>query len=164
MIGKNAAMNKLPLSLAARAACICLAAVVAAACGSGTGPGWTYAPLGPTPSAGASSAPSPGGTQGLPIDVATNQDNPLAFVPSTLNAPPATLVTVNYNNNSNQPHNINFFNGSDNTAPSMGATETVTGPNAPRSVTFTTPSSAGDYFFWCDVHTTTMVGTLHVAQ
>jgi len=160
-----AAMKRSPVSLPARAACICFAAVLAAGCGSGTGPGWTYAPLGPTPSsgAGASSAPTPGGTPGTPIEVATNQDQPLAFVPSTLDAPAATLVTVNYNNNSNLPHNIQFFNGPDNTAPSLGATDIVTGPSAPRSVTFTTPSGAGDYFFWCDVHTTTMVGTLRVS-
>jgi plastocyanin len=161
-----AAMKNWSVALPARAVCICFAAVLAAACGSGAGPGWTYAPLGPTPStgAGASAAPSPGGTQGLPIDVATPPDQPLAFVPSTLEAPAATLVTVNYNNNSNLPHNIDFFDGPDNTAPSLGATEIVTGPNAPRSVTFTTPSSAGDYFFWCDVHGAAMVGTLRVAQ
>lgn len=147
---------------------ICFAAVIAVACGSGTGPGWTYAPLGPTPSAGpsagASSGPTPVATQGLPIEVATPQDQPLAFVPSTLDAPAATLVTVNYNNNSNLPHNIQFFNGPDNTAPSLGATEIVTGPNAPRSVTFTTPSAPGGYYFWCDVHLAAMSGTLTVGQ
>ncbi len=157
-----AAMKKLPTSLQARAAGLCFAAVLAASCGSGTGPGWTYAPLGPTPSAGGSAAPTPAGTQGIAIAVETPQDSPLAFVPSTLEAPADTLVTVNYNNNSNQPHNIQFFNGPDNSAPSLGATEVVTGPNAPRSVTFSTPAAAGDYFFWCDVHTTTMVGTLRV--
>ncbi len=163
-----AAMKRLPISLPLRAACICLAALIAMACGSGGGPSWTYAPLGPTPSAaasaGASSAPTPVASPGLPIEVATPQDNPLAFVPSTLEAPANTLVTVTYNNNSNIPHNIDFFNGPDNSAPSLGATEVVTGPNAPRSVTFTTPSTAGDYFLWCDVHTTTMVGTLRVSQ
>ena len=30
------------------------------------------------------------------------------------------------------------------------------------SVTFTTPSAPGDYFFWCDVHLAAMKGTLHV--
>lgn len=163
-----AAMKRLPIASSARVACVYFAAVLAVACGSGTGPGWTYAPLGPTPSAGASagasSAPTPGGTQGLPIDVATPQDQPLAFVPSTLQAPAAALVTVNYNNNSNLPHNINFFNGPDNTAPSLGATEVVTGPNAPRSVSFTTPSEPGSYYFWCDVHLAAMSGTLNVGE
>lgn len=161
-----AAMNRLPFSLPVRAARLCFAAVIAVGCGSGGGPGWTYAALGPTPSAGASagasSGPTPVASPGVPIEVSTPQDDPLAFVPSTLEAAANTFVTVTYNNNSNIPHNINFFNGSDNTAPSLGATEVVTGPNAPRSVTFTTPSAGGDYFFWCDVHTTTMVGTLRV--
>jgi plastocyanin len=143
-----------------------LVGILLAACASGSGAAWTYAPLGPTPNASASAAasPTPGASPGLPIDVATNQDNVLAFTPNVLNAPPATGVTVTYSNNSDQPHNIQFFNGSDKTAPSLGATEIVTGPNAPRSVTFTTPAQPGDYFFWCDVHTTAMTGTLHVAQ
>ena len=155
-----------------------LAAVVVTACASGGGVAWTYAPLGPTPLVGASGAQSPGGSPatspgtspgasagaspGLAIDVATEQATPLAFTPNALNAPAASAVTVNYNNNSNLPHNIHFFAGADSSAPSLGATEIVTGPNAPRSVTFTTPDQPGDYFFWCDVHTTGMTGTLHV--
>ena len=156
-------MNNLPPSLLARAARICFAAVVATACGSGTAPGWTYAPLGPTPSGGAAQTPA-ASPAGRLIEVATPPDNAEAFVPSTLNAPPATLVTVNYTNNSSLQHNINFFNGPDPTAPSLGASEPVIGPNALRSVTFTTPDSAGDYFFHCDIHPTTMVGTLQIAQ
>ena len=140
---------------------ICFAAVIAVACGSGTGPGWTYAPLGPTPSAGASAAPTPAGVL---IEVATPPDSPETFVPSTLNAPPSTLITVSYTNNSSLLHNINLFNGPDATASSLGATEPATGPNAVRSVTFSTPSSVGDYYFHCDIHPTTMKGTLHVAQ
>jgi plastocyanin len=141
-----------------------LVGILLAACASGSGAAWTYAPLGPTSIPSAAASPTPGASPGLPIEVATNQDNPLAFTPNVLNAPPATVVTVTYNNNSNVAHNIQFFNGSDNTAPSLGATEIVTGPNAPRSVTFTTPDQPGDYYFWCDVHLAAMAGTLHVAQ
>jgi plastocyanin len=99
---------------------------------------------------------------GLTLDVVTEQASLLAFTPSTLTAPANTTVTVNYNNNSNQPHNIRFFNGADNTAPSLGATEIVTGPNALRSVTFTTPAQPGSYYFWCDTHFAAMSGTLQV--
>jgi len=94
--------------------------------------------------------------------VATNQDNPLAFVPATLEAPAATLIQVNYLNNSTLPHNINFFDGQDSTAPSIGATRVATGPNAPESVIFTTPDEPGGYYFWCDVHFAGMSGTLQV--
>jgi plastocyanin len=100
----------------------------------------------------------------MEIQVSTEQANPLGFEPATLDAPPATLVTVVYNNNSNLEHNINFFDGPDQNSPSLGATERVTGPNQPRSVSFTTPSAPGDYYFWCDVHLAAMAGTLHVAQ
>jgi plastocyanin len=76
--------------------------------------------------------------------------------------PAATTVTVTYINDSPVQHNINFFAGPDNTAPSLGRTEVVVGPGAPRDVTFTTPEAPGDYYFWCDVHLSGMAGTYHV--
>lgn len=161
-IGKNSAMTRTRLQIFTRVVCVAIGAVVVAACGSGSGPGWTYAPLGPTPSGGAAQTPA-ASPAGLLIEVATPPENPLVFVPSTLNAPPATLITVRYTNNSALEHNINFFSGSDATAPSLGATERATGPNAPRSVTFTTPFTAGAYFFHCEVHPTNMTGTLQVS-
>jgi plastocyanin len=149
----------------ARVACVSIAVLAIAACSSTSGAPWTYAPLGPTPNA--SAAPTPGGSpagspSGPVLSVETTNDNPLAFNPSSLDAPANTSVTVNYMNNSAIEHNINFFNGPDQNSPSLGATEKVTGPNAPRSVTFTTPSAPGDYYFWCDVHLAAMSGTLHV--
>jgi plastocyanin len=154
--------SRLPFLARALGAIVAILAI--AGCGSTAGAGWTFAPLGPTQPPSASGAPaSPGGTPaGMEIDVSTEQANPLAFEPATLDAPPDTLVTVVYNNNSALEHNINFFNGPDQTAPSLGATPRVTGPNAVRSVTFTTPSTPGDYYFWCDVHLAAMSGTLHV--
>jgi plastocyanin len=137
------------------------------ACAGTSGPAWTYAPLGPTPSTApsASAAPSqPAGSAGLVLQVASNQDQPLAFQPAELTAPANTLVTVTYSNNTNLAHNIHFFDGSDQNAASLGATQVQTGPNAQDSVTFTTPSQPGDYFFWCDVHQSAMTGTLHVTQ
>jgi plastocyanin len=187
------------LTLVARASCALFVAFALVGCASGGGAGWTYAPLGPTQSAGAgqSGAPaSPGGSpqaspagspqgspaaspagspQGSPggspagspgggttFDVVTEQSAPLAFVPNTLTAPANTSITVNYNNNSSIQHNINFFNGPDNTAPSLAKTPVVTGPNAIESVTFTTPAQPGNYYFWCDVHASGMAGTLVV--
>lgn len=138
--------------------------LVVAACGSAGGAGWSYAPLGPTAPPSPSGEPStgPSSSPGLVLEIATNQDQPLTFVPAELEAPPATVVQVTYNNNSNLPHNINFFAGPDATAESLGATEVVTGPNAPELVTFTTPDEPGAYYFWCDVHVDTMAGILNV--
>ena len=167
-------MHKNSLTFIARGTGALVAAFALVACGSGTGAGWTYAPLGPTqsPGAGQSAAPSsPGGSpQGSPagspsgtaLNVSTEQATLLAFTPNALTAPANTSVTVNYNNNSNLQHDIQFFNGTDNSAPVLGATEIVTGPNALRSVTFTTPAQAGNYFFWCSVHQSAMTGTLQV--
>jgi plastocyanin len=143
---------------------------LAVACGSSSGPAWSYAPLGPTPSAAASAPASPSmappsgpaGSPGLVLQVTTNQDQPLVFQPAELSAPANTVVTVTYSNNSTLPHNIHFFAGSDQNAPSLGATQVQTGPGKTDSVTFTTPSQPGDYFFWCDVHQAAMKGTLHV--
>ena len=140
-------------------------AAVLAACSSG-GPGWSYAPLGPTAPPSSSNAPTatPGGSSGpgVTIEVRTTDAAPLAFEPSTLEAPAGTSVTVNYLNDSALPHNIEFFAGADQGAPSLGATAVVTGPGAPESVTFTTPTAPDDYFFWCLVHQTAMTGTLRV--
>lgn len=100
----------------------------------------------------------------MALETVTNQDSPLAFVPAELEAPPATVVQVTYVNNSNLPHNIEFFDGPDATAESLGATEVVTGPDAPESVTFTTPDEPGAYYFWCEVHGDSMSGTLNVGS
>lgn len=150
-----------------RAGVLALAGLIfAAGCAGSGGAGWTYAPLGPTPEPDASESPAatPGGSPGLPVDVATTQDNPLAFEPDVLEAPADSAVTVSYLNDSNLPHNINFFDGPDENSDSLGATEVVTGPGESRSVTFTTPAQPGDYYFWCDVHLAAMAGTLRVTQ
>ena len=137
------------------------------ACASGASAGWTFAPLGPSanPSAAASVAPSqPAGSggPGTTITVETTADQPLVFNPATLTAAAGATVTVNYTNNSNLPHNIHFFSGTDSSAPSLGASTVGTGPGDAQTVTFTAPTTPGDYFFWCDVHQNAMKGTLHV--
>ncbi|CAN5644657.1 hypothetical protein BH23CHL6_BH23CHL6_12010 [soil metagenome] len=154
-------------------------AVLLAGCaGAEAGPGWTFAPLVPTPPAEESPAGSPDGSPGgspggspdgspdcspgTALQVSTPEDQPLAFVPDVLSAPPATDVTVEYLNDSALQHNIHFFAGPDAGSPSIAATELVTGPGAPESVSFTTPEEAGQYFFHCDVHPQQMVGTLEV--
>jgi plastocyanin len=147
------------------------ALLVVTACASGQSAGWTYAPLGPTaaPSAAATGAPSsaPGspsgsGGTGSTIDIKTPADQQLAFVPAEITVTAGSQVTINYLNDSPLMHNINFFNGPDNSAPSLGATEPKTGPGDAQSLSFTAPTQPGDYFFWCDVHGNAMKGIWHV--
>ncbi len=142
-------------------------ALILSAC-AGAGPGWTYAPLGPTAAPTSSATPTPvpsgSGAPGMTIEVKTTEANPLVFEPAMIEAPANTSITVTYTNDSSIPHNINFFNGPDQTSDSIAKTEIKSGPGDVQSVTFTTPATAGDYFFWCDVHTTSMTGMLHVTQ
>lgn len=142
-----------------------LAAALVVACG-GTGAAWTFAPLGPsappTPSGGPTAAPTSSTQPGATLAVKTTEANSQAFEPNTLDAPADTVVLVNYLNDSSLQHNIQFFDGTDQTAPELGHTELVIGPGNTQSVTFTTPSTPGDYYFWCQVHGAAMAGTLHV--
>lgn len=164
------------------------AAILVIACAGGGSAGWTYAPLGPSgspaasgapsgaPSPGGSPAGSPGGSPagspggspttsggpGTAVNLETPPDQPLAFVPPNFTVPAGASVTANYLNNSNLPHNAEFFAGPDSSAPSLGITADVTGPNAPTSVTFTAPSEPGEYFFWCRIHTSAMTGSYSV--
>ena len=135
-------------------------ALTLAAC-SGAGPGWTYAPLGPTPAPTQATSPTPAASSDVTLQVKST-GNELVFDPAMLEAPAGKVVLVTYTNDSNLPHNINFFNGADATAPSLGKTEVKPGPGDVQSVTFTAPTTPGDYFFWCDVHGNQMTGTLHV--
>lgn len=136
-------------------------ALVLSACG-GAGPGWTYAPLGPSAPPTAAASPTPVASPSMTLSVKTTGAAPLSFDPAMLEAPASTVVQVDYLNDSPVPHNINFFNGPDSSAESLGKTAVETGPGVTESVVFTTPAAPGDYYFWCDVHGASMSGTLHV--
>jgi plastocyanin len=140
-----------------------------AACAGGSTVGWSYAPLGPSPSSSASASPAPSAAAGSPsasdsgaatttINIETTPDQQLSFQPDDFTISPGTTVTVDYMNNSNLPHNIHFFDGTDSNAPSLGASQIGTGPNNAQTVTFIAPAQPGDYFFWCDVHQAAMTG------
>ena len=137
------------------------ASLILAACG-GAGAGWTYAPLGPTAPPTPAVSATPAATPAMTLNVQTTAADARAFDPKTLEAPAGTVIQVDYLNDSAVPHNIQFFAGADATAESLGKTEVVSGPAASESVIFTTPTAPGDYYFWCDVHTAAMSGTLHV--
>ena len=155
-------MHRNSLTFFARAAAAGVAVLAIAGCAATTGANWTYAPLGPTPEPAPSGQATPGASPaGTVIEVSTPADNPLVFDPNSLEAPANADVTIRYTNDSSVKHNINVFNGSDSSAPSLGKTAIVTGPDAAEDVTFTTPGP-GDYYFWCDVHLAAMSGMLHV--
>ena len=65
---------------------------------------------------------------------------------------PGTRVTLIYTNDTPLPHDWHLFDGSSASAPSIAQTAIITGPHATASVTFTTPSQPGKYYFQCDVH------------
>lgn len=149
-------------------------ALLLSACAGGAGaPNWSFMPPGPTPEATpptGSPAPTPptgspaptDGQADVTFETETPPDNQLAFVPDTFTAPPGATIRVNYLNNTNIPHNIHFFAGSDQNAPSIAATDVETGPDNAQTVTFTAPEEPGDYYFHCDVHPVVMAGTLTV--
>ena len=117
----------------------------------------TAAPAGSaSASASAQGTAQPGGT----LDISTPDD--IHYDKSELTVSAGAHVTIKYTNNSDIPHNIHFFNGSDDKAPSLGQTPIGPGPNDAETVSFTAPSSAGSYLFECDVHTTQMQGKLVV--
>jgi len=159
-IGKNWAMH-FPIALRNLALPIA-ALLVLTGCASGSTAGWTYAPLGPSANPSAAASQAAPGSGGPTTTIETTQDQPLAFNPADITVAAGSTVSVTYTNNSNMPHNIDFYGGPDNSAPSLGATTVATGPNNTQTVTFTAPTTPGDYLFWCDVHTTAMKGVWHV--
>lgn len=111
----------------------------------------------PTPAA----TPSSSGGAGTVLQISSLDDS--TFDTDTLTATANTSITVEYLNDTAIPHNIHFYDGPDDTAPSLAQTAVVTGPGNTQSVTFTTPGP-GSYFFRCDVHPLQMVGTLVVTS
>lgn len=82
------------------------------------------------------------------------------FLQTTLTAVPSDgKVTIHFvNSDPGVAHNIRVFNGQDASAPLLFPGDLVTGP-ATVDYTFDAPPP-GAYFFHCDVHPTTMRGTL----
>ncbi|MFN8620860.1 MAG: PQQ-binding-like beta-propeller repeat protein [Chloroflexota bacterium] len=109
----------------------------------------------------ASGSPAASGSATV-IQESTSDAAPLSFDQTTLQAPAGTQVTVEYKNGVAVPHNISFYAGADATAELIAGTKVQTGP-VTETVTFTTPTQPGSYFFRCDVHPDTMRGTLVVS-
>jgi plastocyanin len=84
------------------------------------------------------------------------------FVQAELTATPSGgKVTIHFvNSDAGVVHNIRVFNGPDASAPPLFTGDLLTGPGA-VDYTFDAPPP-GSYFFHCDVHPTTMRGTLTI--
>ena len=160
-------------------ALLVLAIGSAAACSGGSTPGWTYAPASPSaaapsgsaePSGGASpsapastapsgsatpsgsAAPSGGGatvTITAPVGASTG-----GFDPTTVEVAADTPFTLVFDNQDNQaPHNLVIQN-----VTVQGDTAFFTGPGTRE---YQVPGlAAGEYGFVCQVHPTTMTGTI----
>jgi plastocyanin len=115
-----------------------------------TGGGPAPSPSG-SPAPGAS--PSPGGGATIPL-VAHN----IAFGTTSLTAPANTPFTIAFDNeDAGIPHNVQIKDAS---GASVFRGELVTGPT---KVDYQIPALApGTYTFICDVHPTTMTGTITV--
>jgi plastocyanin len=128
----------------------------------------TPPPSGPPPSGPPPSGPPPDGgpppPSGEVLQIATHADDPIAFDPTTLTATAGAGVRVEYLNDSNVPHNIAFFEGSDSSAPKIANTAITAGPGALETVDFTAPETPGQYYFHCDVHPTQMFGSFEVVS
>ncbi len=124
-------------------------------CGQYAPPPAPTAAAGATPAAAATPSAAAGSTELKVVGKG------LAFDVTTLTGVAGKELTVTFDNqDAGTPHNIDFYKGADATAPSVAKTEIGTGP-----VTQTLkigPLDAGSYYFQCDVHPTTMSGTLTV--
>jgi plastocyanin len=84
----------------------------------------------------------------------------ILFDKTKLTASAGTVKIEFDNKDGGIPHNINVFDGKDASAKSLGATAIEAGPVKQE---LTLDLKAGSYFYQCDVHPTTMIGTLTVS-
>ena len=88
----------------------------------------------------------------------------LSFTPGVIDAPAAVEFTIVYENaHDGVPHNFAIFMSEDDATSGIdpiAATEISAGPDAQElSVS---ALAAGDYFVWCQVHTSSMTASLRV--
>jgi len=135
-----------------------LALVGSVACGGGSDndePADTSAP-----------ATTPAAPTAQPTEAAAAKPSPLELVgkdilfnTNRLEAAAGAVIIEFDNQDGGVPHNVHVFNGSDATGASLGQTELEAGP---VKQTLQLDMGAGEYFYVCDAHPTTMTGTISV--
>ncbi len=113
----------------------------------------------PAPSAKPAPSPAAMTSPSTALAITTTADDPGYFSYDVLRAPAATQVTVRYDNQAVQLHNIAFFAGDSTEDPVIARTEPAVGPGV-QELTFTTPPEPGSYRFVCELHPLSMTGTL----
>lgn len=117
-------------------------------------------PVQGTPTAQATVAPQATATSGGGGGTISIAALNILFDKATLTASTGTVKIEFDNKDGGIPHNINVFDGKDATGKSLGATAIEAGPVKQE---LTLDLKAGAYFYQCDVHPTTMTGTLTVS-
>ncbi|MDI6876560.1 MAG: fasciclin domain-containing protein [Methanomicrobiales archaeon] len=102
--------------------------------------------------------PTPPAGQNVTVDLVAEG---IAFDQNTITVPAGANVTMNFENRDEGiPHNFAAYTTSAATEP-IFVGEVITGVDS-ITYTFTAPEEPGTYFFRCDVHPTTMTGSLVV--
>jgi len=107
----------------------------------------------------AAASPAAGGTpSGAGTSLTITATN-ILFDKSTLTAAPGPVKITLDNKDGGIPHNFHLYAGKDTSGKDLGMTPITPGPSKDDlNVTL----EAGTYYFQCDVHVTTMAGTLTV--
>jgi plastocyanin len=109
-----------------------------------------------SPTTGAAAATSPAASGGTTLALTAQS---IQFDKTKLEANAGTVTIEFDNKDSGIPHNVHVYKGSDATGDSVGMTDIATGPT---TQTLTIDLAASTYYYQCDVHPTTMNGTLTV--
>ncbi|MBI5284905.1 MAG: cupredoxin domain-containing protein [Chloroflexi bacterium] len=142
-----------------------LAVAVATACGGSSGEkdagdDGAKAPAAATttPSQPAAAAAAPTTAAAAPSSLVLVASN-ILFDKKELSAAAGAVTLDLDNQDAGVPHNLHVFSGASATGDSLGATALEAGPTR-QSLKL--DLSKGQYFFVCDVHPTTMTGTITV--
>ena len=115
------------------------------------------------PAETAADGPPPAdGAGSVQLEIGTTAEKSIAYTTDSLEVKAGQPVTVTYTNESKVPHNIAFYDAPDADGSKIAQSETITGPGASTTVSFTAPTEPGSYLFRCELHPLQMVGTLTV--